>query len=364
MQLPIFQPNNHSKWQISYRPVTTLLKGAIEAIFIKHYAKQGDSVISVEQVDETEINSNNFKVTFLRDRKEECILIRRYAHKRDHAMLEASALVLGFLREKGMRVPEIIRSRSGNTFETDDNYTYAAFHFLHGHHYRGTLSEVADIAREFARLQNAFDDLPNKEELLRDLVFPPEVHELRRYSSDIWKELICKAKDKNSLRNDPVFDERLCEFSDLILDAVEQTPSLQYENVAKKLVHFDLHPHNILTDGETLLAIIDFDSLRALEPMRAVAFALHRVIRQHIVFTQPSDISAAVKSAQTVFLDAYQKEKLLSRDEIDSIPYFIRSEAIARLSHAMKDYYINNNSSWKENLEKQTAAILEAKYFV
>jgi Ser/Thr protein kinase RdoA (MazF antagonist) len=166
------------------------------------------------------------------------------------------------------------------------------------------------------------------------------------------------------LRNDPVFDERLCEFSDLILDAVEQTPSLQYENVAKKLVHFDLHPHNILTDGETLLAIIDFDSLRALEPMRAVAFALHRVVRQHIVFMQPSDISAAVKSAQTVFLDAYQKEKLLSRDEIDSIPYFIRSEAIARLSHAMKDYYINNNSSWKENLEKQTAAILEAKYFV
>lgn len=362
MQSKIFQPNNHSKWQIAYRPVTPSQREHVEAIFLKHYAKHGDSVIAVEQVDETEVNSNNFKVTFRRNGKDECILVRRYGHKRDHATLEAVLHVLTFLHKKGMRVPEIIHSRSERIFETDDLYTYTAFQFLDGDHYRGTLREVADIAREFARLQSMLDDLPNNEALLRDVEFSPEARELRQYSPDIWKKLIDSAKEK-SPHHDPLFDERLCELSEFILDAVDKTPSTEYDEIPKKLVHFDLHPHNILTDGAALLAIIDFDSLRALPPMRAVAFALHRVVRQHIVYTQPTDIAAAVKNARAVFLDAYQEEQQLSKDEIDSIPYFIRDEALARLTLAMKDYYFNNNSGWKHELEKQTATILEVKYF-
>jgi Ser/Thr protein kinase RdoA (MazF antagonist) len=128
-------------------------------------------------------------------------------------------------------------------------------------------------------------------------------------------------------------------------------------------VHFDLHPHNLLADGEHLLAIIDLDSLRVFERMRAVAFALHRIVRQHIVFTQPEDIRAAAAEATRVFLDAYRTHMPLTNKDIHAIPYFIRTEALARLSYAMKDNYLHKNQTWKQDLEKQVSHILEAGYF-
>ena len=63
------------------------------------------------------------------------------------------------------------------------------------------------------------------------------------------------------------------------------------------------------------------------------------------------------------FLDAYSGTTALSDEELKSIPYFIRNEALSRLSYAMKDYYFNNNPAWKGDLDKQTATIAEAKYF-
>ena len=186
---------------------------------------------------------------------------------------------------------------------------------------------------------------------------------MRTYNQDIWERIFAAAKKDDTKRGDSEFDKRLLSHEELVRDALKSTPPEKYAHTARSLVHFDLHPHNILTDGTDLLAIIDLDSLRMLEPMRAVAFALHRLARQHVVHTLPEDIEQATREATRVFLDAYTKVSPLSDEELESIPYFIRNEALSRLSYAMKDYYFNNNPAWKGDLDKQTATIAEAKYF-
>jgi Ser/Thr protein kinase RdoA (MazF antagonist) len=98
--------------------------------------------------------------------------------------------------------------------------------------------------------------------------------------------------------------------------------------------------------------------------MRAVAFALHRCVRQYIVLAQPEDIRAATAEASKIFLDAYRTHMPLIDEDVQAIPYFIRNEALARLSYAMKDNYLNKNSAWKGDLDKQISSLLESEYFL
>ncbi len=363
MQSQIFLPNNHSKWQIAYREVAPEVNQEIIEVFLKHYGEQGDRILSVEQVDETEINSNNFKVTFVRAGMNRVILIRRYGEKRDKALLEATASVLDHLQAKRVRAPKILRSNEENTFEREGAYTYTAFEFLDGNHYRGTLPEIASVAHELAKLHDSLVDVPNKEALGKAVAFPQATLDLRIYDEDIWERIFLAAKQTDTARGDAEFDARLLSHEGLLRDALMSTAPDMYADTERSLVHFDLHPHNILTDGTELLAIIDLDSLRMLEPMRAVAFSLHRLVRQYIVHMAPEDIDNATKEATRAFLDAYSEVKPLTSGELESIPYFIRNEALSRLSYAMKDYYFNGNPAWKGDLDKQTATIAEAKYF-
>ncbi len=262
-----------------------------------------------------------------------------------------------------MKDPEIISSNEGKIIEIEGEYSYTAYQFIEGDHYRGTLAEIADIAGELGKLDALFAVLPSAHALKEKVVFPQKVLALREYNFDIWEDLFQRAEAGMAESSDREFDQRFLVMKDLILGAVEDTPFLHAENFEKQLVHVDLHPHNLLTDGEKLLAIIDFDSLRVFERMRAVSFALHRLVRQHIVHTQPEDTEAAVKAATQVFLGAYRTNMPLSDEDVRAVPYFIRTEALARLSYAMKDNYLNNNPLWKGDLDKQTASILEAKYF-
>ena len=90
---------------------------------------------------------------------------------------------------------------------------------------------------------------------------------------------------------------------------------------------------------------------------------MHRLVRQHVVLSNPNNIMSAVKNAQKIFLKAYQQSNTLTPEELHAATYFLRHEALSRLSYSMKDFYYNGNGAWKGDLEKQTATIAEASYF-
>ena len=50
---------------------------------------------------------------------------------------------------------------------------------------------------------------------------------------------------------------------------VNTNGSKLFDTLAMRLI--DLHPHNFLADGTRIVAILDFDSLRYVERMRALA---------------------------------------------------------------------------------------------
>lgn len=363
MQPEIFQPNNHNQWQIQYRRVPADAFEEIKSIFLKQYAVLAESVMSIEQVAEAEVNSNNFKIVASRDGIPQTFLFRRYPGHRDENTLRAVYGAIQFLQRKRIKAPRLLLNDSGDFLLTVPPWRYSVFQFVEAHHYRGTLSELKSAAQEFGKLDRYLLGLPGADYFRSALAPSPEVVALREFSSEIWGKLFSRVRDHQREYPDDEFDARLLGFENLIREAIVKTQPGRYAYLPHQVIHSDLHPHNLLTDGTELRTILDFDSLRFLERARGVAFALHRLVRQHIVFTQSSDVRAACQGAQEIFLTAYQRKGALTKEEISALPYFIRHEALSRLSYAMKDLYYNGNLAWKGDLEKQTAAIAEAEYF-
>lgn len=363
MQPTVFQPNNHSRWEIRYRPVLPETAEALKTLFLTHYSNLADSIASIEQVDEAEINSNNFKATAVKKGKKDVFLLRRYPAERSETAILSIYEVVNFLRGRDLSVPEIINSDAGEALIFVPPYRYSVFRFETANHYRGTLEELKSVAKGIGNLDAALSAFPNVARIKPVVAFPPRALALREFSEAIWEGLFQKAEKYRKEHPEDEFNSRVLAFRDLIMNALRETPPECYATLPSQLTHIDLHPHNLLTDGHALSVILDFDSLRFVERMRGVAFGLHRLVRQHIVFDNPPDIRKAVHWARHTFLDAYQTHNQLSEEEIQALPYFIRNEALSRLSYAMKEFYATGEKVWTGDLEKQTATIAEAAYF-
>lgn len=360
--MDLFQPNNHSKWKIDYKAVTKENLDLLRKVFLSYYSSFADDVEKIEQVAEAEVNSNNFKISVLKGGKSANFLLRRYPESRNIDSIAGAHKVLRYLKENGLKGPEIILSDKGEEIVAGAPYHYTLFKFLEADHFRGALEEIESAGVEIGKMDFLLNSLPGKEEIKKMIAFPEKVLDLRKFSTEIWVDLF-KEAEKHYGNTDDEFYKKFLSLKDFILEAVAKTPPGKYDDLPKQIIHFDLHPHNLLTDGKELVAIIDFDSLRYFESMRGAAFALHRLVRQHVVFSKPQDIKKAVSRAKEIFLSAYQKFNPLTEGELGSVAYFLRHEALSRLSYAMKDFYLNSNDSWKGDLDKQTATIAEAEYF-
>ena len=358
----LFLPNNQSKWKIDYQPVEKGVFSALKTVVLKNYSKLADDIKLVEQVAETEINSNNFKVTASKNGQNKFFLLRRYPEGLDTSYVKSVYGAMRFLLKGGLKIPEIIKADSGDELIIVFPHGYAMFSFLDANHFRGALEEIESVAGAFGRLDFLLSRLPNAEILKKQIAFPEEVFKIREFSREIWTGIFNKVEELCRNTKDE-FDEKLLSLKDFIFDAIEKTPPGAYDDLPKQIIHFDLHPHNLLTDGKKLSAILDFDSLRFFERMRGVAFSMHRLVRQHVVFTNPKNVKIAVANAKEVFLRAYQKENQLTEEELGAVAYFIRHEALSRLSLVIKNLLYKNNSAWKGDFEKQISNIAESEYF-
>jgi len=355
----IFQPNNHSQWKIQYRQADQEKVEEAQRIIELFYDLKMDKILTVEQVDEAEVNSNNFKITT----DNGIYLLRRYIGVKDVKTIESTLKIIEELSEKGVKVPQLVVSKNKQLFVVAGDNPYALFQFLPADHYKGTRAEIESAGREIGKLDKALAELPITSKQQRKLSFSTKIKELRSYDLLVWQKIFQEARHQQKNNPKDQFHAEFLAKENFILKAVSDIVKYKSSDVAWGVVHFDLHPHNLLANGKEVIAIIDFDSLHYLEKMRTLAFALHRMVRQYIVFNNLTDYKQAVSEAKDIFFNSYQNYCHIDEKELAMTNYFIQDEALSRLTYAMKDNYFNNNQSWHQDLYKQTNHIAEAIYF-
>lgn len=358
---PLFSPNNHSTWRISYRAVDEQRSAHLRDIVDTQYAMHIDTIISIEQVDEAEVNSNNFKISGEKNAERVKFLLRRLPASRPRSEIERRVGIMRLLGERGIVLPCPLPARGGGFVLDGADERFVMFDFISGDHYRGTREEFVDAGKIIGALDRELLALTPKYEDDVSFRFSEAYASVREFSVPIWEDIFAKAAVHAETEGTDSFGKQLLSRREEIMSAVAGLGTAPKGTF--QLAHFDLHPHNLLADGKAVLAVLDFDSVRHVEKMRAAAFAIHRLVRQHIVHTQPSDIATAVKEATAAFIAAYRSEHALTDEEAGMIPYFIRHESLSRLTNAMKEYANTGSSAWKQDLTKQLSNIGEAAFF-
>ncbi len=362
----IFQPNNHSKSAMEFIDVEPAVSQKVSRLVHFHYGHIASEVLSVQRFKGTEISSHNYKVQLRSKYIDRLFYILMRAHKEfDSEFVRGVIRACGYLGDRGCRVPSVILNAKKNAITDFEGERFTAYKFIEGTHYQGNTSELLSVASNLAKLDRRLVEM--KKDMNTDIFNKPDDKrdELEFFSREIWDDLVSRASSRVNNGIGDYFDDVVIASSKYIFEAIDLCQSVK-NNSPVQLVHSDLHPHNLITDGHDLLAFIDLDSLRFWERMRAISFAVHRLVLQYLVKNNipSSSRSEVIRLAKDAFICTYDKVNTLSVEESESVGHFIQHEALRRTTFVAKGFYIDGKEEWKMAIYKQIRSLLEAKYFM
>lgn len=334
----LFGPNTHSKYRIEWKEIPPEAKEEITRLIPDHYNFDEIDKDNIFQIDEWEKMSNNFKVKVRSGGKWIDVLFRKHIQLKDKESISVLDKIFGFLRKQNVPIPSIILTKDGQTtFKEKENF-YVMFEFIEGNHYRGTIEELKEVARQIAYFHRALKKIPFVEDIKKKplLLFP--------WSVDGWNKLF-EAAEKKEKEIDTHFKENkefIMEEAGRVEEALEKNPQLR-----KQFIHCDLHPQNTIFDNGRLVAILDFEGVRTGELCRDVANACHRFVRQFVVF-QGKNWQETLAEGLRLFVGEYAKVNSFSQEEISLIPIFTRDELLRKL---FKDLNLHYFEGYSKNVE-------------
>ena len=340
----LFEPNNHSVSEIKYKEVSDNSRRNLQKILLENYGLT--KIDSIAQVQETEINSNNFRVVT----PNKTYLLRRNSSE-SKERVRRSLAILKHCKKSGVPTSTIISPKK--SIDNKD-HIYTLFEFLECNHFRGTIEELKQLGEGVALLHKSLFHYSGEIALSPH----PATREPPGYSEGGFKKIFGYAKEKEDAVQKIVLEE-----IDYLIDASKKVSgNVKNSQVRVQPIHFDLHPHNTLFSGSKLEAILDFDSCCQSQLVRDVGFALHRGVRQYVIKQQPVELQKTVSTGKQAFLKSYEKINPLSREELESIPFFIQDEALERTWNILVKYYLKEDFRWEKDIPKQISAIKEAEH--
>lgn len=352
IETPAFAANNHSAFEISFRPAEAAFCQALAGALKEQYLLQSVDAGSIAQVNEAEQASNNFRVEVVgEDGKPRVLLVRKNILLAEEDDVLFSVKTLTFLREKGLSVPQLIATRSGALYATFEGSRWQVFDFIEGNHYAGKLEELLSAGRGIAALHRALSAFPFVDELKR-----------RRPPFQPFSEAGLEKVLEAATRNQDELDATLLGHAQTLRAMASARNRFQVSGAREQVVHGDLHPHNTIFSNGQLRALLDFDLLQYGELLRDVGFAAHRFSRQYAVCVGGGAEQAASGFQQ--FLKAYREEYPLTDDEVRSLPFFMLDELLRRIVTDFSRYYFEGVTRFANvrELEKKVTLLREAEY--
>lgn len=351
-EAPLFAANNHSAFEIAFRPAEVSLRQGLASALKEQYPFTSVDEESMGQVNEAEQASNNFRVEVVgEDGQPRVLLVRKNILLAEEDDVLFSVKTLTFLREQGLSVPHLIATRSGAQYATFEGSRWQVFDFIEGDHYAGKLEELLSAGRGIAALHRVLSTFPFVEELKH-----------RRQSFQPFSEQGLEKVLEAAARNQDELDATLLGHAATLRTMASVRNRFQVAGAREQVVHGDLHPHNTIFSNGQLRAMLDFDMLQYGELLRDVGFAAHRFSRQYAVCVGGGAEQAALGFQQ--FLKAYREEYPLTDDEVRSLPFFMLDELLRRIVTDFSRYYFEGVTRFANvrELEKKVTLLREAEY--
>ncbi len=332
----MFEPNDHSKWQVTWKAVPHNVIADVSELLKNFYPVL--RVDSVRQVNEWEQSSNNYMVLGETSEGRVVYLVRRNIAKSHEKVIHSSRIMEG-LSGAGAMVPDFIINIEGEAVTSHRGLDWQVFKFIPGDHYRGEESQLAQAARGVARLHK-------KMELIVDKSSLGDLSCSFGHFSVAWWKLAIEQRAQNGFEQ--MLHERFSFFCNIVERVQEKLGSVQ---TSDGVIHGDIHPQNFIFQGDRLAAIIDFENIARADIIYDVATACHRLVRQHVVFSG-KPWPEVLPNGISIFLREYLGENKLADEKIRMLPVFAQELLLRKMAY--------NYSLYK--LKKRNHQVCQAQY--
>jgi len=297
------------------------------------------------QVGAFEINSSNFKISVHKKK----FLLKRWDQAAQLEKVENQLALLMLLKAKNVPVPEPVLSQKRKNFSLINNRIWVLFEFLEGEYFKGTKSQVISAAKSIGRLSSELKSLPlnliisnGPQQLL-----PADREILRLYSQKkpMWEEILGA---EYALLLGQNFDH--------IVENWDQSAIEKAFGGKPQVIHYDLHPHNILMSESDVVGILDFDACSVLAPGVALGFSVMKLVRQAVVF---NGLKTTAAELGNLFISELIKEDSQIETFAQSFNSLAKSEVLRRIVLILKLNLEKSDKRWNHVLPVQIGHLYE-----
>lgn len=337
----LFCRDNHDLDAPSFEEASNEEQSSIQELIEKWYPQLDCKRSSVLMIGGANINSSNFKIGsyYLKLHRQ----VREAGLERFRKVCELAQA----LSENNARIGGCIRNRAGGLTSFDQqagmfgNVAFAVQPFIDGTYFGGRVEELTEALQGIELLH---------QQLIK---IQPAWSAPDRYTSfDPRRALQIVSHSDLGTTGSHAFDNKVLNARDVLAacatEVQETVQGIQQNAARTPWQHLDLHPHNLLFKGGSLISILDLDSLYQAPEGLGVSFAAFKLGRKLIARSGQGEL-VAVRKIVANYTGGIAAGRL------------VRLELLRRLTIILESHYLNGNSAWDGDFDKHINGIFESQ---
>jgi aminoglycoside phosphotransferase (APT) family kinase protein len=345
--MDIFVPDIFSRSKPLFSSVSEATREAVLDVARKGFGHLGD-MTTVSQSGGQEINSSNFKLVLGVD---QYVLKRVRAAPPKARQLNTQAAISETLRQGGVPMPVFEKTKSGDFCHRRGSDVWFAQQFVEGDYFSGS----SDEAESTADVMNELSERCMAIAASIEHIDPAPFVDLGE-SNPAWRVLDRPSDFAESLK--PANVALLEQHRGRIIalrSALRKNGALASQDT--QLCHIDLHPHNLLTRGSKVVAVLDFESLKPAPRRTLFAYGCYKLLRQVGVVT-----GAERETRMSRFRASLRMDRLLGTQVPQVHADFAAAEVMRRLCIVLGLNATRGDTTWNHMLEVMIRAMHELPY--
>lgn len=303
--------------------------------FLRQNYSQIGIITKIKKIESSNINSENYLITTSKSK----FVLRKFTDNSPSKKIEKMCQILVFCKQKKAKVMEPFKNKN-NLFVNTKNQMYLT-KFYDGEFFDKSLNEIKTTARNLGLLHKTLStnkisyDFQTNQKFYKILV----QSELIRI-----EKMIQKKQKKDSVDSQVSKNISLLKSNSKFLKKNKNI--VIRSKISKQLIHFDLHPKNILFNKGRVLAFLDFASMRKGYKITDVVFTGFRFAIEKTL--DPKKINQLIN----FFITNYLSKNQLSETEMKHLDYFLTNEIFSRICFIIRKKYFYDSSFWQNDLSK------------
>lgn len=309
-------------------------KNTIESFF-PHIGK----IISIQKIIHNEINSKNF---FINSSSGKYVL-HKFRDGSSPQKMEKICEILDFCAKNHTKVPIPIRNNKNHFVEK--NHSFYLTQFIPGSEISKSTKNLDDLAKQLSSLHI----------ILNKKSFNYNYRIGERFYKNLSKiEFSLLTKKLSKKNNEDSFDRlilknlKFLETLTFETDFEKQYNKLKFE---KQLIHFDLHPRNILFTKNKVSGILDFNAMRRGFVIQDVVFSSFRfAILQ-------TNTPLKIKNFVQNFINLYMNHNPIPKQSEYAF-HILQHTLLGRVNYILKKRYFFNSNTWIDDLTRNLSSLI------